>query len=326
VSGYRLVMAATDGTLPAVAVQSVGTDGTIYTKGTPTVTDSGVVPITPTRHRSWRVIQTGNIGFTSRLHVGAFYLYGACGFGASDGLHPGGSFDPIWATNPPNAPTLKPCATFAYPLNGGYTDCIYHQPTMPMCVDPLGGDPNCPTIAGDAPFSGCVGKPGILGYLVLPDPAYAFSAAAADPLNLGLWFAWLGSFLGVALGGVGNMALWAYNGIADLLVPCPATFARVFTDLGSENNVGVLGYAATFVASVRNGLGAGGPVPFKTFSVMGTTLTLPLDEIAGAASVVRPFLVPLVWFGFAVRMLSLFGSAVKLGPVGDASQPTSRHS
>jgi len=187
--------------------------------------------------------------------------------------------------------------------------------TLPRC----GGTPG-PGMGGgfgdvNWPLSGysCVGgKPGYLAELPT-----SWSAFPGLTLDIGLYFQWMGSGLGWLVGVGQNALAYLWDVAADFVVPCPAAIGTAFGGFTDTFRSGPFGTVGGTAAAITGGLAGGPGVPFQSMTVMGSTVTLPLAAIAGAAAPIRPYLVPIVWFAVALRVLSMLATAMKApGPTG----------
>jgi hypothetical protein len=163
------------------------------------------------------------------------------------------------------------------------------------------------------------GKAGFTQYA----SAYVGPLAMQNVLDVGAIAVWIGDNIHAAVVSLDNSTRWVMNMFVDLVVPCPTIIDRMLSDaMGGDLAHGLFGTQGDLVASVSGAVGGGPDVPFSTFTVMGKQITLPLMEIANAAAPVRPFLVPVVVLGVALRLLTMLAHAFRApspnggGPAG----------
>jgi hypothetical protein len=206
---------------------------------------------------------------------------------------------------------MAPCPT-AMPSPG---DCVMYGLTgsdAPVCPE---GFPAVPW-RHEWPISGLscpVAKWGFQPYDRTPICAFP-----GLTLNLGDYMSWLGCMVGVILTTLVNAIRWGINSLIDMLSPCPPVIAATLARFGDSFQQGPFAMVAGTVHALQSGVSGGPGIPYGSFTLYGHTYTLPLMAIAHAAAPIRPYLMPIVAFGVALRALGMFATAVKgPGPTGD---------
>jgi hypothetical protein len=206
---------------------------------------------------------------------------------------------------------MGPCPT-AMPSPG---DCVMYGLTgsdAPVCPDGFAAVP----WRHEWPISGTscpVVKWGFQAYDRTPICAFP-----GLTLNLGDYMSWLGCMVGVILTTLVNAIRWGINSLIDMLSPCPPMIAATLARFGDSFQQGPFAMVAGTVHALQSGVSGGPGIPFGSFTLYGRTYSLPLMELAHAAAPIRPYLMPIVAFGVAIRALGMFATAVKgPGPTGD---------
>ncbi len=201
----------------------------------------------------------------------------------------------------------------------GYTNC--GAAGQPACLGSSGGGGWDASKSNNWPLSGSScsgGKPGFTQYIAWRVRPLSMQ----NVLDVGAIAVWGGENINALAVSVDNSTRWVMNMLVDLVVPCPAHISAILTAAtsGFTGPDGALGDMSGRAGSIGSAVTGGPAIPFSSFTVMGVHITLPLMEIANAAAPIRPYLVPVVVFGIALRLLAMIAATFRApAPTGDNS-------
>jgi len=163
------------------------------------------------------------------------------------------------------------------------------------------------------PFGDCAAaypKPGQVAYWPANPPAFP-----GLTLDIGVYAGLVVGWLSAGVAVVVNALLFLWNGVIDLLIPssCLGDALEAFIDDARER--APFAYADQALAAFgAGGEGMAGPAPDLSFDLMGSSITIPLDDFLGQASSIRPVLVVAMLWLIALGLWHRVQGAVGMTP------------
>jgi len=147
-------------------------------------------------------------------------------------------------------------------------------------------------------------KPGQAPLQALPNTSFPGSA---NPLD---YIPWVGNLIATVPITVGNTAQWSVNTGIDLVVPGPCVATLVTDaadDLMEKAPFSIVGDTSDLITGAMSGAGS---ISAPSATIAGTTITLPLSDMADDVAPWRPWMGAIVWlFGLIGIMRLVLGTA-----------------